>query len=312
VHFLVTVAVLVSAPPSGGAGARLDEARAAIAAAERARGVDVVEDPEALVAAGWTAERNLAFFARGAQLVSDGRRALARVELEKAEALLGEAERAYEAKPAWPGARAEWAEAAKWHGVALFELKRREPAMRAWARAKGLLADSPLTEAMVRPEVATAFAAVRAEPTAETAAPAHSLADLDAEIVRVAVAVDAGRLTYAAVRQGDGCETQPIVSTRADELVARLHAATCERGHKTTLAAVDVIAHPRASPSLTGSRGKAAASGERRTPVWRRPWLWVGVVGAVGVGVVLAASLWPRDAGYTATADFHSFALGGR
>jgi len=68
VHFLVTVAVLLSAPPSGGAAARRAEATAALEAAESARGAEVVEDAAELVAAGWTAERNLAFFARGAQL----------------------------------------------------------------------------------------------------------------------------------------------------------------------------------------------------------------------------------------------------
>jgi hypothetical protein len=305
VHFLVTVAVLVQAPTSGGAGARLGEARAAVAAAERARGADVLEDADAMLAAGWTAERNLAFFGRGARLVADGRKALARVELEKAEALLAEAERAYESKTALPGARAEWAEAAKWHGVALFELKRREPAARAWARAKALSPESPLTEALVRPEVAAAFAAVAAEAPAEVAPAPPGMRDLADEIVEVAIALDAGRLTYAAVRDFDGCATDVVTATRADELVARLHASGCARGGRAVLAELPVIAHPRPAPSL----GKGLA-GERPVPVWRKPWLWVGVVGALGVGVVLAASLWPRDASYTATADFHSFALG--
>ena len=112
----MTVAVLVSAPPSGGAAARVGEARAALAAAERGRGVEVIDDPEALLAAGWTAERNLAFFARGAQLVSDGRRALARVELDKAEAFFAEAVGLYQPHVSLPGVPQEWAEAVEMAG----------------------------------------------------------------------------------------------------------------------------------------------------------------------------------------------------
>jgi hypothetical protein len=306
VHFLVTVAVLVHAPTSGGAGARLAEAKAAVVAAERARGVEVLEDPEAMLAAGWTKETNLAFFARGGQLVTDGRRALARVELEKAEALLAKAEDLYGTKTARPGARAEWGEAAKWHGVALFELKRAPEAQQAWARAKALLPESPLTEAVVRPEVAHAFAAVRPEAPQEGVELPDGVRDLADEVLDVVIALDAGQLTYAAARDFDRCRTAPIVSTRAEDLVARLHAAGC--GKDEPLEELAVIAHPRPAPSLA----KGPAGGERRTPVWRKPWLWVGVVGAVGVGVVLAASLWPRDPSYTATADFHSFALGAR
>ena len=306
-HFLGTVAVLVTAPPSGGAGARLGEARAAVAAAERARGVDVIEDPPAMLAAGWTKETNLAFFARGAQLVADGRRALARVELDKAEALLAEAEHVYEPKTAWPGAKAEWAEAAKWHGVALFELKRTQAAMEAWARAKGLSPDSPLTEAMVRPEVAHVFAAARPEAPQDRVELPRGLLDLADEVVEVVIAVDGGQLTYAAAREFDRCRTDPILSTRAEELVNRLHAAGC--GRYVPLEELPAIAHPRPAPSLTKA---VPGGGERRPSVWRKPWLWVGVVGALGVGVVLAASLWPRDASYSAVAPFHSFALEAR
>jgi hypothetical protein len=262
-----------------------------------------------MLAAGWTKEKNLAFFARGAQLVSDGRRALARVELEKAEALLAEAESAYASKLTWPGAGAEWAEAAKWHGVALFELKRVQEAQHAWAGAKALLPESPLTEAVVRPEVARAYAAV--QPEAPLMSPEVQIArqralDFADEAIEVVIAIDAGQLTYAATRHFDGCQTYPMMSTSATDLVTRLHAAGCGRGEPVPLETLPAIAHPRPLPPVT------APGGERRTPVWRKPWLWVGVVGAVGVGVVLAASLWPRDPSYTATADFHSFALGAR
>ena len=64
------------------------------------------------------------------------------MELEKAEALFGEAEAIYRAEAALAGrAASEWAEAAKWHGVALFELKRRDEAAAAWGLAKALQPD---------------------------------------------------------------------------------------------------------------------------------------------------------------------------
>jgi len=312
VQFLVTVAVLVTAPPSGGAGARLGEAKASLVAAERARGVDVVEDAAELVAAGWTAEKNLAFFGRAAELVSDGRRALARVELEKAETLLAQAESAYAPELARPGVAEEWADAAKWHGVALFELKRRDEAVAAWGRAKALHPDALLTEAMVRPEVARAFAAARAgerpaaPSLAEASLPASERLGLDA-VIEAAIAIDAGVLTFAARRRGRDCATDVVTATRADALARRLDEAPCRAGAPAiAVAEAPVIAHPRAAPSL------AKTAPERRARVWQKPWLWVGVVGALGVGVVLAASLWPRDASYSAVADFHSFALGGR
>lgn len=309
-HFLVTVAVLVAAPPSGGAGARLGEAKAALVAAEAARGADVVDDPAALAAAGWTAERDLAFFARGARLVDDGRRALARVELDKAAERLDAAERVYAPELARPGVAEEWAEAAKWHGVALFELKRRDEAAQAWGRAKALFAGAMLTEAMVRPEVAQAFAAARAGERPAAAAPAATgdpfALGVD-DVIDAAIAIDGGRLTYAAARREPTCATEVVTATRAEEIVRRLHEAPCRAGAAPSVREAPVIAHPRPAPSLAGR----VPGGERRPPVWRKPWLWVGVVGALGVGVVLAASLWPRDASYSATADYHSFALGG-
>jgi len=318
VHFLVTVAVLLSAPPSGGAAARRAEATAALEAAERARGADVVEDPLALVAAGWTAESNLAFFARGAQLVSDGRRALARVELEKAEALFEAAEASYRAEAARPAVASEWADAAKWHGVALFELKRAQDATRAWGLAKRLEPATELTEAMVRPEVARAFAAA---PVGDAPALAKHAVGTDAETVQrvlgldelvvAAIALDAGALTYAATLRRASCATDVLTATRAAELARRLSEAPCHAGAPAAdVLAAEAIAHPRPAPAIVV--GRATSSTAERARWWRKPWPWVGVVGALGVGVVLAVSLWPRDASYSAVADFHSFALGAR
>ncbi|MCA1665123.1 MAG: hypothetical protein LC659_12785, partial [Myxococcales bacterium] len=261
----MTVAVLLSAPPSGGAAPRRAQASAALEAAERARGADVVGDPLALVAAGWTAEANLAFFARGAQLVSDGRRALARVELEKAEALFGAAETIYRDEGARPGIASEWAEAAKWHGVALFELKRAPEAARAWALAKRLERGSELTEAAVRPEVARAFAAAPvadAAPIAERAPDVERAPAIDVEgvqrtlgideVIVAAIAIDGGALTYAATLRRASCATDVVTATRADELARRLGEAPCRSGAPADVLAAEAIAHPRPPPALVG------------------------------------------------------------
>ena len=280
-QFLVTVAVLVTAPPSGGAAARRGAATAALVAAERARGAsDVVVNPLAMLAAGWTAERNLAFFGRGAALVAEGRRALERVELDEAEKRLGEAEAVYAPELGRPGVAAEWAEAATWHGVALFELKRRDEAAEAWGRAKALFTDTLLTEAMVRPEVARAFAAapVGARPAAPAAA-TPGLADVPAalgvdELVVAAIAIDAGVLTYAAARRQAACGTDTLTATSADELVRRLEAAPCRAGAPLAVQAAPAIAHPRA-----GAGAGARAERARRRRAGGR-----GVAQAVAVG----------------------------
>lgn len=310
-HFLVTVAVLVSAPPSGGAEARRSEAEHTLAAALRAGGADVVEDPVAAVRQGWTAKQHLAFFARAAALVGEGRAALARVELARAETLMAEAEAIYAPELGRAGVRDEWAEAAKWHGVALFELKRREEALAAWRRARSMARETELTEAMVRPEVARAFAGVRAgaPPSAPDGEPSAAAADdvellierlgLD-EIVVAAIALDGGAIRYAATRRARGCGSATVEGTRADELVRRLKEAPCRAGAPLVVAAPTVTARP--SPERA----------ERRARLWRRPWFWVTLVGAVGVGVVVAVNLWPRDPSYSATLDFHQFALGRR
>lgn len=336
----MTVAVLVYAPQPGAAGVRRAEATAALVAAERANGADVVEGDAlalaaAALAAGWVDERQLAFFARGAQLVTEGRRALAHVELERAESLLGEAERVYAPELWRPGARTEAATAALWHGVALFELGTKEEAQRAWRRALALEPATLLTEAMVRPDVTRAFATARAakreevhvERPAEGAAAAAiaalheapSLAGVEAlrtalgvdEVLVVAIASDAGVLTYAATRRPAGCGTETVTSVRAGELVKRLGEATCLAEERVAVLEAPAIAHPRPLPSLVKGGG-GGAGGERRARLWQKPWLWVGVVGALGLGVVLAVNLWPRDATYSANVEYGQFALGRR
>ena len=201
-----------------------------------------------------------------------------------------------------------WSEAAKWHGVALFELKQRDEAMREFSLAKLLEPDSPLTEAQVRPEVARAYAAAPVADRGTLAGRQHEdkMAErLDVDVVQAAIAIDAGALTYAATRQRAGCATDVVTATRADDLLRRLDEATCKPGAASDPATAPAIAHPRPAPSLT----KREARLPRRTRVWEKPLLWIGVVGAVGVGVVLAASLWPRDASYGLGGDFHSFAM---
>ena len=103
----MTVAVLVYAPQPGGAGARRAEATAALIAAERANGADVVEG----------------------DAIALGEGALA------AETMLAEAERVYAPELWRAGARGEAATAALWHGVALFELGTSEEAQRAASSA---------------------------------------------------------------------------------------------------------------------------------------------------------------------------------
>ncbi len=156
---------MVYAPDSGGAAARRAEAERALVAAVRASGAEVVaEDLERTVAAataaqagGWVDRGELAFFARAQAHVAEGRQALTRVELARAESELSAAEAAYAPELARPGVAAEAATAALWRGVALLELGRRGEAERAWRRAVALEPATELTEAMVRPDAARAF-----------------------------------------------------------------------------------------------------------------------------------------------------------
>jgi hypothetical protein len=314
VHFLVTVAVLVQA--SDGASARRDEAIAALEAAARARGADVVDDALELWRQGWTAKESLAFFADGTRLMNEGRQALARVELSRAEDFFASAERVFHEHERWPGAQAEEAEAAKWRGVARFELKMRRQANDSWASAKQLEPTIQLTESMVRPDVVRAFADVPARQMIRNT-PIHdhslpgpegpSLHEIERmqdalrvdNVVVAAIAVDGNVIHYAATRRGRDCGTETLKSTRADDLLRRLDEAPCRAGAPLAVERPAIAPRPQRPPVTV----------ERRPSLWRRPWLWVTLVGTVGVGVVVAVSLWPRDPSYSLTLDFHPFAL---
>src|SRR5207253_353342 len=104
----------VYAPPSGGATLERLGAERALEAAARARGASVVANAvaQARRPTAWIAKSRLDFFGRAAKLVSDGREALARVQLVDAEARLAEAERVYAPELWLPGAAAEAATAA--------------------------------------------------------------------------------------------------------------------------------------------------------------------------------------------------------
>jgi len=158
----IVLAVLAYAPPSGHAGAELQSVSSAVKRAVRAQGADVVdgavEKARAEHARGWVAEGALGFFARGRALADEGRRALERVELEKAEDALARAEQLYGEELVRPGVAELWSAVALERGVALFELGRVEAARRAFRRAVALDPAAELTEAKVRPDVARAFA----------------------------------------------------------------------------------------------------------------------------------------------------------
>jgi hypothetical protein len=395
VQFLVTVAVLAYVGPGG---APASEAARALADAARATGAEVIVDgAEAAVRAhaqGWVDASALAFFARGAALVADGRKALARVELAAAEEKLAAAEAVYAPELARPGAAGEAATAALWRGVALFELARRGDAERAFRRALALEPATTLTEAQVRPEVARAFAhqrlarakarltlqlkdlppevtlrldtqplevagdalqlsveagehlllatapralpqarlidvppaglelALTLEPDRDAAAlamlrEAPTEAGLTAlfsalrvdEALIVAGGRDLGAPVLVAQRAQHECATATVIAPRADELLRRADAAACRPGTAIDLLRAPPLTHPRPAPSLTERHGPPPPA---RAPLWRKPWLWVGVVGAVGVGVVIVANVVPRAASFTGTLSFREFALSAR
>lgn len=405
-HFLLTVAVLVYAPDSGGARARRGEAEQAIAAALRADGADVVVDAAAAATAararGWVDRGELGFFARAAAHVVAGRQALTRVELARAESELDAAERLYAPELGRPGVAAEAAEAALWRGVALFELGRRAEAERAWRRAALLEPTTELTEAMVRPDAARAFAAAlrptkswssltvtgaatmeltvdgRAIETGEkgeasefgeageagaivnmtvgehllragrwarlvdvpaggatlavelpTDAAGAAIAGLTAQpsvagvdaaraalgvdaVVVAAVSLDGGELTYAAQRLQAGCASAVVVEAHAEALARRLETSACGEPRLGVLEA-PAIAQPRHERPIALARASTPPPRDARpmlrTPLWRRPWLWVAGVSALAVGVVVGVTLWPRPPTYSATIGFNQFAL---
>lgn len=171
----VTLAVLTYGPPS--LAPRGEAVGRAVRAAAQARGDVVVDGSEPLVARaeeelarGWIAEAELAPLERARVAISDGRRALERVELERAEAAFARAEGALDDERllGWPGAATVRAEAARLRGVALYELGRAAAASEAWRRAAVLEPAVAVTEAEVRPEVARAWrgAIVRGAATA--------------------------------------------------------------------------------------------------------------------------------------------------
>jgi hypothetical protein len=321
VGFLVTVAVLVVAPPSGGAAGRLGEARAAIVAVETTRGLDVIENPFEMLKQGWVAEKYLAFFRDADRRYQEGRQKLARVDLQGAEEAFRRAEEIYKEHLDQTGVRTVCAEVAKWRGVALYELKRRDAALGEFGVAKWLDPSVELTEAMVRPEVARAFAAAGLAmwippddlTGTQPVKVERTMDELGVDVViEAAISIDHGVLTYAASRRETSCMTDVVVDTRAEQLLRRLDAIPCRAGAEVYVEDAPVIAHPEPVASGVKSGRAKTAPNDRRVPLWRKPWLWVGVVGAVGVGVVLAVSLWPRDASYSTVVDFHQFGLGAR
>jgi hypothetical protein len=118
------------------------------------------------------------------------------------------------------------------------------------------------------------------------------------------VGVDGGAPGWGAQRLQRDCVTELVTATGVDELVRRLDGAACGARQIGVLEA-PAIAHPRSPPRPAAATGKVA----RRTPAWQRPWVWMAVVSAVAVGVVVGVNVWPREATYSATVDFHRFAL---
>ena len=159
---LLVLAVLVYSSPATKGGPKLSEVADALKEALRAGGAEVVDGAvdkaRAEHARGWVSEAALGFFAEARAAVDEGRRALERVELEKAEAAFARAEQLYANELARPGVAPLSSGAALQRGVALFELGRATEARRAFQRAVALDGAAQLTEAMVRPDVARAFA----------------------------------------------------------------------------------------------------------------------------------------------------------
>lgn len=153
--------MLIYTPPAGRAAGQAHELGRAFEQAVRESGAEVIESPLERIrevrAARLARESQLGFLARGRALVEAGRRALARVELERAETALAEAELVYGAELAWPGVASLLGQAALERGVALFELGREAEARRAFRRAVTFEPTLALTEARVRPDVARAF-----------------------------------------------------------------------------------------------------------------------------------------------------------
>ena len=257
----VTVAVLTYGPPS--LAPRTEAVGRAVRAAALARGMAVVDGPlvaraEEELARGWIGEAQLAPLGRAREAIADGRRALERVELERAEAALGRAEAALddEALLGWPGAATVRAEAARLRGVALYELGRAAAAGEAWRRAAALEPAAAVTEAEVRPDVVRAWRAAIARGASTAAAAATA---------RLEVRWDGCALP--AVLELDGREV-PHEGCAVDVPVAPgVHFARVRGAGRPAARLVEVVAG-EAAPTVTLRRGlddwEALSAGHER------------------------------------------------
>ncbi|HUS63631.1 MAG TPA: tetratricopeptide repeat protein [Kofleriaceae bacterium] len=170
-HTLVVLAVLVYAPPSGKAGGPLAEVAQALKRAVRASGGEVldsaIERGRAEHARGWVEEARLRFFQEARALAEEGRRALERVELARAEAALDKAEALYLPELQRPGVAALMSAVALDRGRALYDQGHTQAALQAFRRARALDPAAQLTEATVRPVVARAFQGAVLPPKAQ-------------------------------------------------------------------------------------------------------------------------------------------------
>jgi hypothetical protein len=196
----LVVAVLVYAPPSGKAGPQLAEASQAIKRALRASGTEVVDGAIELArkehARGWVDERELAFFAEARALFDEGKRALERVDLERAEATFTRVANMYDTELRRPGVAGLESEVMLARGIALFEQKLTGQADWAFRRAVALEPSAQLTEATVRPDVVRAFRAATAPgPKAKlsvVASPADAVVRVDGRLLDGTSGIEVG------------------------------------------------------------------------------------------------------------------------
>jgi hypothetical protein len=261
VHVVAVLAVLVYAPPSGGAQARAAQVGQAVGRALAADGSEAIDGAIdralAVVAHGWVNENELRFFARARAAEDQGRRHLERVELEHADEALGRAERLYEAELARPGVAPLWSQVALLHGVALYELGRAVEARAAFRRAVALEPSATLTEATVRPELARAFLeATPARPpvrlTIESEPPSELSVDGRA-LGRSPVTVEVPGPTHVVVARATGRRPEAALVDVDGALAVRLELAADLR-----VAALESL---RARPSAAGVAQLAAALG---------------------------------------------------
>lgn len=142
---------------SGGGRAALQDLRQALAERGIKSVADAVEQGVRARTEG-PVQRMMARLGAVRELLGEGRRALSQVELERAVAVLGEAEGRVRELLSLGEAPALYAEVLRWRGVALLELNRPEAAAGCFRRAVALAPAALLTEADVRPDVVSAFA----------------------------------------------------------------------------------------------------------------------------------------------------------